>query len=52
MAGALGAGQQQLAIGQASTDAAIAELARLVAAPTEIVRGADGRVAGARRVMA
>jgi hypothetical protein len=52
MAGALGVGQQQLLVGQANTDAALADLARLVAAPTEVVRGPDGRVAGARRVMA
>ena len=49
--GELMAGQAQLADGQAQTQAAIADLARIVAAPSEIVRDQAGRVAGSRKVI-
>ncbi len=42
---------QSMAEIQAGTQQTVQQLAQLMAAPTEIVRGADGRVAGARRVI-
>jgi hypothetical protein len=42
---------QAVTTGQMQTQATVEQLAAMMAAPTEIVRGADGRVAGARRVI-
>lgn len=62
VAGAMGQGHEQIAqmmqengarsdAGHGEARDALAELARLVAAPTEVVRDKSGRVAGARKVL-
>jgi hypothetical protein len=45
------AGQGRIAAGQDATQGAVADLARVVAAPSEVVRDQNGRVAGARKVL-